>query len=63
MISFTKPEKLNGIQLVEELLAAGIMVTGKPYLDGDSIFWLNVPAKDKTKAEEIVSKHVGIESA
>lgn len=63
MISFVKPQKLNGIQLVEELLAVGIVVNGKPYLDGDLVFWLDIPAKDKAKAEKVVAEHVGVESA
>ena len=61
MIQFTQPTTLNGAQLVEELKSAGIAVTGRPSIDGDGVLWLNVPTKDKAKAETIVGAHVGID--
>ena len=61
MIQFTQPISLNGAQLVEELTSAGISVTGRPSIDGDGVLWLNVPTKDKAKAETIVGAHVGID--
>ena len=61
MIQFTQPKALNGTQLVEELTSAGVTVTGRPSIDGDGVLWLNVPTKDKAKAETIVGAHVGID--
>lgn len=61
MIQFTKPESLNGAQIVRELAAEGITVKGKPYLDDNSILWLDLPEKDKAKATEIVNAHVGVD--
>jgi len=61
MIQFTQPKSLNGAQLVEELETAGVAVTGRPSIDGDGVLWLNVPTKDKAKAETIVGAHVGID--
>ena len=57
MIQFTKPQNLNGAELLKELNDAGIVAT-TPTVDGD-LFWLNLDEKDATKAEAIVKKHNG----
>jgi len=58
MIEFTKPKNLNGGELVDELKAGGIVVTGWPKLDGD-IFSLDIAESDKDKAAPIVAAHNG----
>lgn len=68
MISFTKPAKLNGLLLIEELLAAGIQVAKSeasgnpafpPVLDGDGVLWLAIDLKDKNKAQTVLDAHQG----
>jgi hypothetical protein len=61
MIEFTKPESLNGAQLLAELASEGVIVKGKAHLDDNLILWLDIASKDKTKAEAVVSAHVGID--
>jgi hypothetical protein len=58
MIQFTKPQNLNGAELVDELKAAGIVAT-KPTIDGDDNFWLDLDAKDESKAKPIIAAHNG----
>ena len=64
MIKFNKPESLNGEQLIAELKAIGVIVNEKtsPLIDGNGDFWLDIPSKDKSKAESIVQSHVGIDT-
>lgn len=59
MIQFAKPQNLNGSQLVDELKTAGIEVADFPMLDSDENLFLDIDAKDKTKALKIIEKHVG----
>jgi hypothetical protein len=69
MIKFTKPENLDGTKLTDELIAAGIKILSKssasktgfaaPMLDGSGDLWLDIDAKDETKAAEIVANHQG----
>jgi len=57
MIQFTKPQNLNGAELLKELKDAGI-VAATPTVDGD-LFWLDLDQKDAAKAEAIVKNHNG----
>jgi len=59
MIKFNKPTNLNGNELIDQLKAAGVTVTGKPELDEDGFLLLGIEAKDKSKAEPIVASHNG----
>ena len=69
MIKFTKPENLDGAKLIEELLAAGIKSISKdrstfngyapPMLDGNGDLWLDIDAKDESKAAAVVAAHIG----
>ena len=59
MITFTKPKNLNGEELVAELKAGGVSVTGWPLIDGDGVFWLEIAEADKAKATPIVAAHNG----
>ena len=59
MIQFTKPENLNGTELLAELNAAGVPITKPPMIDGDGNFWLDIAKKDETKATSIVAAHDG----
>jgi len=62
MIQFEKPNNLNGKQLMDELVAAGVAITEPPLLDGNRKLWLEIKATDKTKAQPIVDAHVGIDT-
>lgn len=59
MIQFNKPVNLNGSQLLDELNAAGVIITEPPVLDGNNILWLQINSNDTNKATEIVSAHNG----
>ncbi len=62
MIIFTKPKKLNGIQLREELRDAGVEIDdGRSVVIIGNELHLDILETDKEKAEEIVSKHIGID--
>ena len=72
MISFAKPNKLNGLQLNDELVAAGIklnkavnplpnQVYESPSIDGNGVLWLNINEDDAGKAAEVVAAHIGKE--
>jgi hypothetical protein len=58
MIEFEKPINLNGKELLEELAAGGVVVTGRPNVELE-ILRLNIQSKDKNKAEAIVAAHNG----
>ena len=59
MIQFTKPENLNGAELLTELNAGGVIITEKPMIDGSGNFWLDIAEVDKAKATPIVAAHNG----
>lgn len=59
MISFDKPQNLNGKELIEELKKGNVVVNGFPFLDENNQLWLDIDAKDKNKAQLIVSAHNG----
>ena len=59
MIQFTKPENLNGAELLAELNAAGVAITQSPIIDGAGDFWLDIAEADKAKATPIVAAHNG----
>lgn len=72
MISFNKPSKLNGIQLNEELIAAGVelnkatnflpgQIWEAPSVDGNGVLWLNIKQSDADKAAKIVLAHIAKE--
>jgi hypothetical protein len=59
---FDKPENLNGVQLRDELNAAGVNIDygiGQVIENNDNTISLNINAKDKTKALSIVATHNG----
>ena len=62
MYSFTKPQKLNGEQLKNELAASNIELNDKtsPSIDSDGVMWLDILEKDITEAEKIVNNHIGV---
>lgn len=68
MISFDKPQNLDGAKLVDEILGAGIKIEADdryyaqvtpPYLDGENQLWLAISDKDFAKAKTIVDSHNG----
>lgn len=59
MIQFTKPENLNGAELLAELNAGGVVVTKPPFIDGNNNLWLDISEANKAKATPIVAAHNG----
>jgi hypothetical protein len=59
MIKFNKPANLNGAELLAELKAGGVVVTGLPLIDENGEFWLDIKEADETKATPIVAAHNG----
>lgn len=59
MIKFSKPANLNGFELINELQAAKIKISEPPMIDGNGDFWLNINAKDESKAQDVVASHDG----
>lgn len=59
MIQFTKPNNLNGAELLDELNAAGVPITNIPMIDGNGNFWLDIADKDEAKAALVVAAHNG----
>jgi len=63
MIVFTKPKKLNGIQLREELRNAGVQISdGRSVVIIDDELHLEIDSDHQDKAQEIVKNHFGIET-
>ena len=58
MIEFNKPTNLNGKELLEELAADGVTVTGRPEVELE-ILRLDISEADKAKTEKIVAQHNG----
>jgi hypothetical protein len=63
MIKVTRPANLNGAELITELTAKGVSVTGFPFLDGNGDLFLDIAQKDFVKAEEVLAKHNGTQIA
>jgi hypothetical protein len=62
MLQFTKPENLNGAELLDELAAVGIILDKyqqAPFIDGEGKFWLDVKPADEVKAAAVVATHNG----
>lgn len=62
MIKFTKPQNLNGAELLDELAIAGIVLdknTQAPVIDGNGDFWLDIDLADQSVAEAVVAAHNG----
>jgi hypothetical protein len=59
MITFTKPQNLNGKELLDELSAVGVVVEGLPVDDGASNLILNIASKDEIKAADVIAAHNG----
>jgi hypothetical protein len=69
MISFNKPNNLDGAKLIDELIAAGVQIIGTdeiahlgktpPVIDGNGNLLLSIAAKDEAKAKLVVEAHNG----
>lgn len=62
MIKFNKPTNLNGFELRNELINAGIKINYggcEVAIDEDGNFWLDISESDKAQAESIVAAHNG----
>jgi hypothetical protein len=59
MIRFDKPNNFEGVQFCEELEAAGVSINKdtSPLIDGNGDFWLDIDAKDTTKAQQVLDAH------
>ena len=55
---FTKPQNLNGAELLAELKQAGITASD-PTIDDNDSFWLVLDGKDVAKAKPIIAAHDG----
>ena len=63
MIKFNTPAKLNGNQLITELVSAGVSIDefDSPFIDGNGDLWLKIDSKDEKKAKSVVDSHIGID--
>jgi len=69
MITFNKPNNLDGAKLIDELTAAGVAIIstdavahlGKtaPSVDGEGNLLLDIAEADKSKAAAVVAAHNG----
>lgn len=62
MIAFTKPEKLNGLELRDQLNAAGVSIgydIDAVQVDGLGNLLLDIDLDQANMAESIVEAHVG----
>jgi len=59
MVKITRPTNLNGAELLKELAAAKIVVSGMPTMDGNGELWIDVAEADAAKAEAVALKHNG----
>jgi hypothetical protein len=68
VISFDKPEKLDGGKLIEELLAANVKIAKDdrfpfgvypPEIDGNNVLWLDIDINDEDTARAVVTAHNG----
>jgi Ser/Thr protein kinase RdoA (MazF antagonist) len=59
MLQFTKPENLNGAELLNELAANGIACDNPPLIDGEGKFWLDIKPADESNAAAVVAAHNG----
>jgi hypothetical protein len=59
MIQFNKPTNLNGTELLEELNAAGVIITQPPFDDAKGSIWLEIAKADEAKAKPVVAAHDG----
>jgi hypothetical protein len=62
MITFTKPENLNGTELRSELNTAGVVISNAPEsvaIDENGNLVLDINSNDEAKAKKIVDAHNG----
>lgn len=59
MIKFNKPTNLNGKELLSELKAENVEITGFPFIDEENFLWLNIASKDQQKADIVLAAHNG----
>lgn len=62
MIQFNKPENLNGLELLDELAAVGIILDKMeqvPVIESNGSLWLDIDSADEAKAAAVVAAHNG----
>ena len=66
MIKFNRPKQFNSLQLIDELIEAGIKTLPKsdhpsgyqvPVIDTDNLF-LQIDASEKDLAQSVLDKHI-----
>ena len=65
MITFNKPENLNGAQLRNELNAGGVKISNDRNavcVNGEGKLELDIKINDQVKAAEIVAAHIGVDT-
>lgn len=58
-IEFNTPQNLNGEELVAELKLAGVVVSGRPSIDGLGKLWLDIEESNYSAAAAVVAAHNG----
>lgn len=61
MLTFNKPEKLNGTTLLAELLEVNLTVQNVTD-NGEGLIYLDLPLTDKAKAQIVIDKHQGLDT-
>lgn len=61
MLTFNKPNKLNGTQLIHELFLVGITLKNNKYIQdtSDGYIHLDIDNEHFNQAKEIVDLHIG----
>ena len=66
MIQFDKPQNLNGKTLIDDLIAAGIVIgvdgsgqRAKPMIDGEGNFYLPVSEADREATQAVLDNYNG----
>jgi hypothetical protein len=62
IMEFTIPTQFNGVQLQNELKAAGVKLNDYPRLVDDKLV-LDIAKKDETKTQAIVDAHVAVDNS
>ena len=65
MISFNKPNNLDGAKLIAELEESGVEVNPNsigvkcPVIDGAGVLWLDIKSADQVAAQAVLDNHLG----
>ena len=65
MISFNKPNNLDGAKLIAELEESNVEVKPNsigvkcPVIDGNGVLWLDIKSADQVAAQAVLDNHLG----